>query len=130
MQYQTRKIDIINNHDHIQFYELELNGKRLFSEFYEGLRDVKDKKSFHSIVSMMDCYSFTEKFPEKKIRHILGTQRKDIYEFKKNNIRVYAILQKPNVFIIIGGYKANQPKDIEKIDRYTKQLPEILTIQK
>ena len=56
MQYQTRKIDIINNHDYIQFYELELNGKRLFSEFQEELIDAKNPETIEYARYLHDVY--------------------------------------------------------------------------
>ena len=130
MKYQTRKIDIINNHDYIQFYELELNGKRLFSEFQEELIDAKDKKSFETILTLMENFSFNQKLPKEKFRPIKSIKRKNVYEFKKNNIRVYVLMQEPDMFVILGGYKADQKKDIHKVDLYTKELPKILTIQK
>lgn len=39
------------------------------------------------------------------------------YEFKKNDIRVYVILERPDVFVILGAYKSNQDLDIKKIDK-------------
>lgn len=78
----------------------------------------------------MDNFSFNQRLPDKLFRQIKNIDRNNVYEFKKANLRIYVIMQKPNMFIIIGGYKTNQQKDIEKIDRYTKRLPEILTIQK
>ena len=88
------------------------------------------KKTFVAIATLMENFSFNLKLPDKLFRQIKNVGRKDVYEFKKANLRVYVIMQKPNMFIILGGRKLRQNKDIEKIDRYTKQLPEILTIQK
>jgi putative component of toxin-antitoxin plasmid stabilization module len=130
MEYRTLETEIIHNIHNVQFYELELDGKRLFSEFIEDLTDAKDKKTFIAIATIMDNFSFNQKLPDKLFKQIKSIGRKDVYEFKKANLRVYVIMQKPNMFIILGGYKTNQQKDIEKIDRYTKRLPELLTIQK
>lgn len=35
----------------------------------------------------------------------------------KNDIRVYVILERPDVFVILGAYKSNQDLDIKKIDK-------------
>jgi putative component of toxin-antitoxin plasmid stabilization module len=130
MEYRTLETEIIHNIHNVQFYELELDGKRLFSEFHENLIDANDKKKFIAVIALMDNFSFNQKLPDKLFKQIKSIGRKDVYEFKKANLRVYVIMQKPNMFIILGGYKTNQQKDIEKIDRYTKRLPELLTIQK
>lgn len=130
MEYKTIETEIVRNKNNVQFYELELDGKRLFSEFHENLIDANDKKKFTAVVALMDNFSFNQRLPDKLFRQIKNIDRNDVYEFKKANLRIYVIMQKPNMFIIIGGYKTNQQKDIEKIDRYTKRLPEILTIQK
>ena len=78
----------------------------------------------------MENFSFNQKLPKEKFRPIKSIKRKNVYEFKKNNIRVYVLMQEPDMFVILGGYKADQKKDIHKVDLYTKELPEILTIQK
>lgn len=36
---------------------------------------------------------------------------------KKNDIRVYAIMRKPNVFVVLGGYKGEQNSDIKRIKK-------------
>ena len=130
MEYRTLETEIIHNIHNVQFYELELDGKKLFSEFIEDLTDAKDKKTFIAIATIMDNFSFNQKLPKEKFRPIKSIKRKNVYEFKKNNIRVYVLMQEPDMFVILGGYKADQKKDIHKVDLYTKELPEILTIQK
>lgn len=52
--------------------------------------------------------------------HIHGKKkdRDDVYEFKKGRLRVYVILQKPNVFLLLGGFKVDQKRiDIPKVFR-------------
>ena len=111
MEYRTLETEIIHNIHNVQFYELELDGKRLFSEFIEDLTDAKDKKTFIAIATIMDNFSFNQKLPKEKFRPIKNIKRKDVYEFKKNNLRVYVLMQKPDMFVILGGDKANQKKD-------------------
>lgn len=36
---------------------------------------------------------------------------------KKNDIRVYVIMRKPNVFVVLGGYKGEQNSDIKRIKK-------------
>ena len=46
----------------------------------------------------------------------------DIWEFKKNNIRVYVVKTLKEVYIVMGGYKADQKRDIERVKRRVKQF--------
>lgn len=59
------------------------------------------------------------------VNHIRGGKedRNDVYEFKKGNIRVYFILQKPDVLILLGGYKNSQDSDTAYIFRHFNNLP-------
>ena len=36
---------------------------------------------------------------------------------KKNDIRVYVIMRKPNVFVVLGGYKGEQNSVIKRIKK-------------
>ena len=36
---------------------------------------------------------------------------------KKNDIRAYVIMRKPNVFVVMGGYKGEQNSDIKRIKK-------------
>lgn len=49
--------------------------------------------------------------------------RKDVFEFKKDNIRVYFILKAPDVLIVLGGFKTNQKKSIDTVFRKFNNLP-------
>lgn len=129
MAYSTKKIDIIHNTNGITFYKLLFEGKCLFDEFVEKINLVDiDKKHFISLVAWLENYSPTLFMPSTKIEHIHQVGRSDVFEFKKDNLRVYAILQNPNVFVILGGYKTEQKNDIKHIKSLLKQVPQQLTI--
>ena len=69
------------------------------------------------------------KLPKEKFRHIEPSnnkERNDLFEFKEKSLRVYVILQFPSIYIIRGGWKKEQLKDISKLKRDTKDFPEIL----
>ena len=63
------------------------------------------------------------RLPKTKLNHIESNDRTDIFEFKKDRLRVYVLKQKPNVFIVIGGYKATQKKDISVLKSRIKDFP-------
>lgn len=65
----------------------------------------------------MDSLSPSNLLPKTKFWSIKCKKCKNVYEFKKNDIRVYVILERPDVFVILGAYKSNQDLDIKKIDK-------------
>jgi putative component of toxin-antitoxin plasmid stabilization module len=44
------------------------------------------------------------------------------YEFKSDVIRIYAIKKNFDIIVILGGYKKNQEKDIDKFVKITYEL--------
>jgi hypothetical protein len=70
--------------------------------------------------------------PPTKFRHIVGGKydRKDVYEFKSKHLRVYTLKVQPDFYIVLGGYKKGQEKDIAKIFNQFNQLPPDIVIKK
>lgn len=119
--YEIRPFEAVNNATY-QFYEVSVNGKYLYEEFYDNLKDeAKDKKKILNIIAYMNTFG---KFllPEKKFRHIKNKDIQNLYEFKKDDIRVYVLLKEPSMFIILGGYKGKQKQDIELVARRFKDF--------
>ena len=114
-KYELRKFEPVNNKTY-QFQEVSVNGKYLFQEFVENLKDQRDIKKLINIYSYMDMLS-ASMLPKSKFRHIEGLKRNDVYEFKKDDIRVYVIMQRPSMFVVLGAYKGTQNKDIKRIDK-------------
>lgn len=117
MAYSIQKLDIINN-PKCHFYKLFIDGKCQFDEFAsEAEANKADSKSLVNIFSRMDSFDPDQKLPKEKFNHIQGGKydRKDVYEFKKDKLRAYVILIKPNVYVVYGGYKKEQQKDIARI---------------
>ncbi len=116
-KYQTRKFEPVNN-KYYQFYEVSVDGKYHFQEFINSLKDErKDLKKLYAIYGYMDSFSPHNLLPKEKFRSVECKKCKNVYEFKKNDIRVYVIFERPNVFIILGAYKATQKLDTKRIDR-------------
>lgn len=120
--YSTELFDLTNN-PHCTFYKLYVNGKCEFDDFLEEIKkNIADKDSMDAIITYMDILS-AQLLPAKKYNHIVGAKRSDLYEFKKNNLRVYVIDQRPEIFIVMGGHKKTQKKDIQRLIRKTKDFP-------
>lgn len=115
-KYGIRKFEPVNNKEY-DFYEVSVNGKYLYQKFIEGLKDTKDTKKLYQIYAYMDSISPSIRLPLSKFRQIKGLQRNDIYEFKKSDIRIYVLMKAPNVFVLLGGYKGSQDKDIKRVGK-------------
>lgn len=116
-KYQVRKFEPVNNSSY-QFLEVSVNGKFQFQEFVNNLKDEqRDLKKLNAIYGYMDSLSSSNLLPKTKFRHIECKKCKNVYEFKKNDIRVYVIFEKPNVFVVLGAYKSTQKQDTKNIDK-------------
>ena len=122
-KYRTERFDKINNPKYT-YYKLYVDGKCAFDDFLKEIeRNIVDKKSYSSIVAYMDSLG-AQMIPATKFNHIKGSKRKDLFEFKKDRVRVYVINQKPNIYIVMGGYKNTQKNDISSFIQKTKDFPE------
>ena len=81
----------------------------------------RDEKSLIAIFSMMEMFG-AQLLPNTKFRQIKGIDRTDVFEFKKNTVRVYVVKQTPNVYLVMGGYKGTQDKDIERLKAQLKKF--------
>lgn len=54
---------------------------------------------------------------------IEDSRRNDLFEFKKDRLRVYVIKQKPDIYIVVGGFKGSQKKDIKLLKSLIKDFP-------
>lgn len=113
-KYETRPFKYVNNKDY-RFYEASVNGKYLFEEFLNGLKDAKnDLRKMNAIYAYMDNFGCIL-LPKTKFRFVGDKKHPNLYEFKKNDIRVYVVMRKPSVFVVLGGYKGTQVPDIKRI---------------
>lgn len=116
-KYQVRKFEPVKNSSY-QFFEVSVNGKFQFQEFVNNLKDEqRDLKKLNAIYGYMDSLSSSNFLPKTKFRYIECKKCKNVYEFKKNDIRVYVIFEKPNVFVVLGAYKSTQKQDTKNIDK-------------
>ena len=115
--YEIKDCDLVNNRNGYTFKKMYINGVCQFDDFYEEVHASKNEyKNLVAIMALMQCFSDTL-LPKEKFRQIKDLDRNDIYEFKKKGLRVYVLLCKPDVVIILGGYKKNQKKDISRLKR-------------
>ncbi len=114
--------DLIRNNKY-QYFKLCIDDVCLFDEFCEQIEKLKrEKKSLISIFGLMEQFDLVPIYPKTKFRKIENVNRDDVFEFKKDNVRVYVIKQRPNIYIINGGFKKDQPKDIKKIGSQVKDF--------
>lgn len=121
--FDRRLFDIVRGH-RLRFYKLVVNGKCPFDDFCDEVSlNERDKKSMNSIFAYMNLVASENlKLPKEKFRHIIGTGIDNLYEFKKDCVRIYVILEEPDVYILVGGYKANQKRDIKYASNIAEEL--------
>ncbi|MBF1558163.1 MAG: hypothetical protein HXO13_02230 [Prevotella salivae] len=121
-KFETELFDLINNENGFVFYKLLINGKSMFDYFVGRIRaSSPEERHLKKIYAYMDSFS-KELMPKTKFRNIKCAERKDIFEFKSKNVRVYVIIQEPSVYVVAGGLKASQDKDIKRIVQQIKEF--------
>ena len=123
MIYRTELLDIVNNPNYT-YYKLYVDDKCLFDEFVEEVsRSVKNMKELKTIYAYMDFLG-SQLLPKEKFNSIGDGKRSDLFEFKTKHLRVYIILDNPYVYVVAGGYKVTQDKDIARLKKRIKGFPE------
>ena len=121
-EYETEILKLVNNPNYT-FYKLHVDGKCNFDEFYEEVaHNVADMKSMAAIIAYMDSLS-AQLLPSTIYNYIHDKARTDLYEFKKKNLWIYVIDQRPNIYVVMGGYKGNQKRDIANLKEKVKDFP-------
>ena len=99
----------------------EVDNKGVLDEYEENL-EAKYKSNFRSLLSNMDRVAKLQSLPKTKFRDI--TPKKESvkeYEFKLEDLRVYAIKIPNGEMVILGGFKNNQKDDIRKFRALKKK---------
>ena len=123
-EYREEPLEIVNNEEYT-YYKLYVDEKCYFDEFYEEVvDDVRYCNKMAAIITYMDELG-AQLIPKEKFRNIKGLNRSDVFEFKKKPLRVYVIKQKPNIYVVMGGYKNEQKNDISILKKRIKDFPEI-----
>jgi hypothetical protein len=111
------KFDLVNNVEYT-FYKLMIDGECPMDNFLQEVEADPDcSTNFNRIIAMMDVFSKHNMLPYTKFRQIKGVNRSDLFEFKCKNLRVYVVLCAPDVFVVCGGFKRDQEKDIARLKR-------------
>ncbi len=119
-KYDEIIFELVENEEYA-FYKLVIDGKCQFEEFSEEVeKNKQDKKSLNSIISLMVSFSRGIMLPRAKFNHIKLPNINNVFEFKKDKLRVYVLKETDDMLIILGGYKAEQKKDIAKLQTIVK----------
>ncbi len=115
----------------LKFYKLLENGKAQIDLFYDEVsKDNKHKRDFNIILTCMNIVAENDcLLPKKKVNSIKEGDKEIAIEFKKNDLRVYCVKKSPNVFVVLGGYKNNQKKDVDRIKRLLKATNDLENLE-
>lgn len=120
--YKIKPFDMVKCSE-FKYYKLIINGKCQFDDFINDVScNAIEKSNMKRILSFMEHFSSNLLLPKTKFNSIKGVGRSDVFEFKNGNLRVYVIKQTPDMYIILGGYKKNQSKDIENLKNRIKNF--------
>lgn len=107
--------DIVKNSNGYIYYKVYINGVCQFDDFCKEVALVpRNNSSLASILSLMEIFS-PVLIPQNKFRQIKGIGRSDVFEFKKDKVRVYVVKDSTKFYIIMGSCKNNQPEDIKRL---------------
>ena len=124
MEYQTTLYDVIHNKNGYTYYKLIIDGVSHYDEFVDSLKKLpNEQRSLKKVLTLMEKFSPTVQLMENRFRQIKGLKRNDVYEFKDPPcVRIYIVLQKPNIFIVDGSTKKKQNAAIDRIGRLLKEF--------
>lgn len=115
----------------LSFYKLIANGKCLYDEFCEKIDKEKvNQSSLNRIRTYMNLMAENNcMLPKTKFNSIRHKNKVIGYEFKDKDLRLYILKKEPGIYVVLGGYKKNQDKDIKKftsiIDEFQEWLDNI-----
>jgi len=117
------KVEMKNIQAKIDSGELEIDG---ILDEYENNLQKKYASSFKRIIAIMNRVANNEPVPDDKFKEITpnGEHVKE-YEFKYQDLRVYAIKIRNGQLILLGGFKNKQSKNISRFRSLKKQYLEI-----
>lgn len=128
--FQKKPYEEIENSKY-DFYTLYRDGKCEYEEFVISLSQKSELEELQKIKAIMDKVDGNN-LPKTKYRHISSgkrsDRRNDIYEFKSKHLRIYAIKGIGDYYLILGGYKKTQDKDIEKVFRKFNEVPDTVPL--
>ena len=121
MKYREELFDLIENPQYT-YYKLFVDNKCLFDEFVEEISDnIRSMKELNTIYAYMELLG-AQLLPKEKFNSIKDSKRSDLFEFKTKHLRVYVIVQKPYIYIIAGGNKTTQDKDVARMKARIKDF--------
>lgn len=119
-KYELKDFDLTNNPEFV-FKKLIIDGTCQIDQFISELeRDSMRQRYLKRIIAIMDSLRSTRNLPISKFRNIKNSDMSNLFEFKYEDIRIYVVKKRPNVFIALGGYKSHQESDIARLVRIAK----------
>ncbi len=128
--FALEKMADVNDNGTFTFYKLKIDGKCQFDDFCkQAEQDANEKSSLQAIYAYIDDFIDCEgmkMYPKAILNTIKDKNKVVAYEFKKNTLRVYFAMIKPNACIIMGGRKKEQVNDVKKIVKSLSKVKQLL----
>lgn len=118
LTFALEKLDEVRN-GILSFYKIRINGECLYDDFCKKIEQNKiERKQLITIQAYMNMMANNnQRLPKNKFNSIKQGDKVIGYEFKTDKLRIYVAKQEPNIFVILGGHKTSQTKDVAKFKR-------------
>lgn len=112
----------------LSFYKLIIDGNCLYDTFCSEMeKDEVLASSLNKIRAYMNFMAESDcLLPKAKFNSIKNKGKVIGYEFKDKNLRLYIIKQPPEVYVVLGGYKKTQEKDIKSFSKIREKFLEFI----
>lgn len=122
--FAVEKLEAVRDTGKVLFFKLVKDGVCWFDNFCEEQnKDARHASELKTILTLMDYMAETNAMlPKEKFNSIKHGKNVIGYEFKKKDLRVYCLRPASNVVVVFGGYKKNQEKDVEKLEKIAEEV--------
>jgi len=125
-RFRKRKICLVYQGLQAVFYSLIIDDHDVLQNFEDQITNKIDEKKIAGLYKIMEYISLGKLLSETQIRQIKNPKLDNLYEIKKNPLRLYCIKCKSNYYIALCNTKTNQKKDIKKFIKIAQEFMQII----
>ncbi len=124
IEYRVVPFEEIRNNNGFFFYKLMINGECHYDYFVKEIEKLpNEQRSLRKVLTLMERFSPKVFLMNNRIRQIQGLKRKDVFEFKDPPcVRLFVVLDKPNIYVVSGSTKNGQKAAIRKLDNLLRDF--------
>jgi len=123
MRYSVYLSQFVKPDTKIKVYDLYVNGKCLFEEFFEEINEEGNlTKDLFGAINILEKAADLLMLPQTKFKVLKQSEVScKVYEAKKNKVRIYCFEDEVGRIIVTGGKKNSQKHDIKSVLNLIKE---------